>query len=287
MKPARFEYRCPTTVSAAIEQLAEAGEEARFLAGGQSLIPLMGLRLAAPTRLIDLGRIPELRYVEVADGLLRIGAMTTQRTLERSTAVAEAAPLLAGAMPYIGHRAIRARGTIGGSVCHADPTAELPVVLRALDAEFVAQGPAGPRTIPAEDFFETLFTSALQEDEMLVEVRIPTTTGRRWWFDEVSRRHGDFAIVSCAAIVGRNGDPPRVVLGGMASTPLRVEKAEQHIGGDPEAARAAARVGVQDTDPTTDLHASAATRRRIAEALVARALRAVTATDGTSEGEKR
>lgn len=265
----------PTTVADTVACLAEAGDEGRLLAGGQSLIPLMSLRLAAPGRIIDLGAVTELQFIELDGDRLRIGAMTTQRSVERSAEVAEAAPLLAYAMRYIGHRAIRSRGTIGGSVCHADPAAELPSVLQALGAELVARGGAGERVIAADDFFESLFTSALREGEVLTEIRIPAAGSRRWSFQEVSRRHGDFAIVLAAIAASGNGAPPRIVLGGMGSSPVRALEAERLLAdGDtgPDALGKAAEAAVRDTKPSSDFHASAETRTRIAETLVRRGL---------------
>jgi CO/xanthine dehydrogenase FAD-binding subunit len=265
----------PTSVADTVALIGEAGDEGRLLAGGQSLIPLMSLRMAAPGRIIDLGAVTELDYIELDRDRLRIGAMTTYRTIERSPEVAEAAPLLAYSMRYIGHRAIRSRGTIGGSVCHADPAAELPSVLQALGAELVARGAAGERVIASDGFFKTHFTSALQEGELLTEVRVPLAGSRRWSFQEVSRRHGDFAIVLAAIAASGNGAAPRIVLGGLGSTPVRALEAERLLAdGDtgPDSIRAVARVAVQDTRPSSDFHASAETRTRIAETLVRRGL---------------
>src|SRR5712672_1096597 len=200
MKLPPFEYEAPTTVGEAVDLLAEHGDEASVLAGGQSLIPLLALRLARPAVLIDINGIDELSGVSVIDGHVTIGAMTREYVAEASGTVADTLPLLAAALPLIGHEAIRSRGTIGGSLAHADPAAELPAVARALDAEFVVRGPSGERVIPAAQWFEGYLTTSRRPDELLVEVRCPTAredTGAS--FTEVARRHGDFAIVGLGA----------------------------------------------------------------------------------------
>src|SRR5881628_249850 len=203
MKPAAFDYFTPVTVDEAVALLAEHGGEAKPLAGGQSLIPAMNFRLARPAALVDLNRIPELSYVraEPDGGALVIGAMTRQRALERSDVVRRAAPLMAEAMPYVAHPQIRNRGTVGGSVAHADPAAELPAVTLALEARFRARSRSGERTIPAAEFFKGLLETALEPDELLVEIAIPHSPARSGYaFAEVARRHGDYALVGVAAV---------------------------------------------------------------------------------------
>jgi carbon-monoxide dehydrogenase medium subunit len=232
----------------------------------------MSLRLAAPSRIIDLGAVAELRYIEHDGDRLRIGAMTTQQSVERSPIVDEVAPLLAYAMRFVGHTATRSRGTVGGSACHADPTAELPVVLQALDAELVARGRATDRLIAADDFFESVFTTALKEDELLVEIRIPAGGARPWSFQEVSRRRGDFALVSAAMVAAEDRRLARIVLGGLGSTPIRARRAEQALADGAVAPREVARAAVAGTQPPSDIHASAKTRRHIAETLVRRGI---------------
>lgn len=259
MKPSRFEYARPTSVAEAVALVSESEGEAALLAGGQSLVPRMNLRVVAPRRIVDLGGVAELRYVEPDGDKLRIGAMTTQETAERSPIVKEAAPLLAHALRFVGYRATRSRGTLGGSACHADPTAELPVVLQALRAQLVARGPSGERLIPADDFFASAFTTALREDELLVEVRIPAARARPWWFREVSRRPGGVALVSVAMVGGDDGAQPRIVIGGMGPTPVLADGA-------------GAQAAVAETEPPSDVHATAATRRHIAEGLVRRGI---------------
>ena len=200
MKLPHVDYEAPKTVSEAVGLLAEHQDEASVQAGGQSLIPLLALRLARPAVLVDINGIDELSGVSAADGWVAIGAMTREYLAEESETVAEAVPLLAAALPLIGHEAIRSRGTIGGSLAHADPAAELPAVARALDAEFVLRGPSGERVVPAAEWFEGFLTTSRRPDELLVEVRFPAAErGTGVSFQEVARRHGDFAIVGLAA----------------------------------------------------------------------------------------
>src|SRR5260370_7550630 len=196
MKLPPFEYEAPTTVAEAVDLLAEHGDEASVVAGGKSLIPLLALRLARPAVLIDINGIGELSGVSAADGWVAIGAMTREYVAEESETVADAVPLLAAALPLIGHEAIRNRGTIGGSLAHADPAAELPAVARALDAEFVVYGQSGERVVPAAERFEGFLTPSRRPDELLVEVRFPAAgRGAGISFQEVTRRPGDFAIL--------------------------------------------------------------------------------------------
>jgi carbon-monoxide dehydrogenase medium subunit len=279
VKPAPFDYRAPTSVPETVELLAEYGEEAKVLAGGQSLLPLMALRLARPGLLVDIGGVAELRQSAV-NGTVELGAGIRQRSLERDPQMAEHCPLLAAALPLIAHPPIRNRGTIGGSLAHGDPAAELPTVAVALDAELVAIGVRGSRPIAAADFFLGHFTTALAPDELLVQVRFPSrspNTGAA--FDEISRRHGDFALVGCAAVVTLAGDGTiadvRLVFSGVASTPQRTVEAEAVlIGARPgaEAWAAAAAEVSRVLRPTADLHASAAYRRHVGGVLAARAL---------------
>ena len=199
MKLPYVEYEAPTTMAEAVDLLAEYQDEASVLAGGQSLIPLMALRLARPAVLIDINGLSELSLVAVKDGRVTIGAMTREYVAEDSATVGDTVPLLAAALPLIGHEAIRSRGTIGGSLAHADPAAELPAVARALDAEFVVRGRAGERVVPAADWFEGYLATSRRPDEILAEVRFPAAgPGTGVAFLEVARRHGDFAIVGLA-----------------------------------------------------------------------------------------
>jgi carbon-monoxide dehydrogenase medium subunit len=281
MKLPPFDYEAPQTVSEAVELLAEHGDEASVLAGGQSLIPLLALRLARPAVLIDINGLDELSGVSAADGWVAIGAMTREYAAEESERVAQAVPLLAAALPFIGHEAIRSRGTIGGSLAHADPAGELPAVARALDAEFVVRGPSGTRVIPAEEWFEGFLTTSRQPDELLVEVRFPTAgPGTGVSFQEVARRHGDFAIVGLAASMtlsdGVIGEA-RLALAGFSDVPVRATAAEDLLAGERPSTGLfdeAARLVTDDADPPADLQGSSEYRKTIAAALVRRGLRA-------------
>ena len=280
MKLPPVEYEAPTTVAEAIDLLAEHLDEASVLAGGQSLIPLLALRLARPAVLIDINGVDELSGVSATDGWMAIGAMTREYVAEESEAVADTVPLLAAALPLIGHEAIRSRGTIGGSLAHADPAAELPAVARALDAEFVVRGQSGERVIPAAQWFEGFFTTSRRPDELLVEVRFPTAgRGTGISFQEVARRHGDFAIVGLAASLTLSGgaiSDARLAFAGMSDVPVRAAAAEDLLVGErpsTELFDEAARRATGDIDPPADLHGSAEYRKKVAAALVRRGLR--------------
>jgi carbon-monoxide dehydrogenase medium subunit len=281
MKLPPVDYEAPATVSEAVELLAEHQDEASVLAGGQSLIPLLALRLARPAVLVDINGIAELSGVSATDGWVAIGAMTREYVAEESETIADAVPLLAAALPLIGHEAIRSRGTIGGSLAHADPAAELPAVARALDAEFVVRGPAGERVVPAAEWFEGFLTTARRPDELLTQVRFPAAErGTGISFQEVARRHGDFAIVGLAASLtlsdGVIGDA-RLAFAGLGDVPVRAGDAEDLlVGGRPSAElfEEAARRATGDIDPPADLHGSADYRKKVAAALVRRGLRA-------------
>ncbi|HEY0017414.1 MAG TPA: xanthine dehydrogenase family protein subunit M [Longimicrobium sp.] len=281
MKPAPFEYHRPDSVEEALALLAEHGYDAKLLAGGQSLVPAMNFRMATPAVLIDLNRIPGLDDIARADDGLRIGAMARQRAAERSDLVAAHAPLLAETLPYVAHAQIRNRGTIGGSIAHADPAAEMPAVMLALDARFHLRGPGGTRVVAAGDFFTGLFGTALDAEEMLVEVEIPSAAPRTGWaFDEVSRRHGDYALAGLAAVVqvdeaGRC-TAARISLLSVGDGPvLAAQAAAALVGQAPteDAIRAAAEAAAQrDVDPPGDIHATPAYRRQLVEVLVRRVL---------------
>jgi aerobic carbon-monoxide dehydrogenase medium subunit len=281
MKLPQVEYEAPKTVSEALELLAEHLDEASVLAGGQSLIPLLALRLAHPAVLIDINGIAELSGASAADGQVAIGAMTREYLAEESATVADAVPLLAAALPLIGHEAIRSRGTIGGSLAHADPAAELPAVARALDAEFVVRGQSGERVIPAAEWFEGYLTTSRRPDELLVEVRFPAAgRGTGISFQEVARRHGDFAIVGLATSLtlseGAISDA-RLAFAGVSDVPVRAVDAEDLLVGErpsTELFDEAARRATDDIDPPADLHGSSEYRKKVAAALVRRGLRA-------------
>ena len=283
MKLPDFEYEAPTTLAEAVGLLAEHQDEASILAGGQSLIPLMALRLARPPVLVDINGLSELSGVSLADRWVTVGAMTREYMAEESETVAESVPLLAAALPLIGHEAIRSRGTIGGSLAHADPAAELPAVARALGAEFVVRSQSGERVIPAAEWFEGYLATARRPDEILVEVRFPAAgPGTGASFQEVARRHGDFAMVGLAASLtladGAVSDA-RLAFSGVADVPVRAAEAEDFLVGQepsPQLFEEAARRATADLDPPADLHGSAEYRKKVAATLVRRGLRAAT-----------
>jgi carbon-monoxide dehydrogenase medium subunit len=281
MKLPHVDYEAPKTVPEAVGLLAEHQDEASVLAGGQSLIPLLALRLARPAVLIDINGIDELSGVSAADGWVAIGAMMRDYVAEESGTVADAVPLLAAALPLIGHEAIRSRGTVGGSLAHADPAAELPAVARALDAEFVVCGQSGERVVPAAEWFEGYLTTSRRPDELLVEVRFPAAgRGMGVSFQEVGRRHGDFAIVGLAASLTLSGgaiSDARLAFAGISDVPVRATGAEDLLVGEGPSAELfaeAARRATGDIDPPADLHGSSEYRRKVAAALVRRGLRA-------------
>ena len=229
MKPAPFKYARAQSAEEASSLLAQYGDEAKILAGGQSLIPLLNMRLARPEVLIDISRVDALADI-VANGGLTIGATATQAATLRSADVRRYAPILTEAVRYIGHVGIRSRGTIGGSAAHADPASEVPAVLLALDAQLVATGPGGERSISADEFFVSTFTTALEEDEVLTRIELPyPVDDARWSFQEVARRHGDYALAGVAAVAQVDGsgvvEKARIALSGVSDRPVRAEQA--------------------------------------------------------------
>ena len=279
MKPPPFEYHAPETVNEALALLTQHGDEAKALAGGQSLIPVLNFRLARPAVLVDLNRIDALRGIE-ANGSLTIRAMTRQREAERSAAIAQRAPLLTEALGWVAHPQIRTRGTIGGSVAHADPAAELPAVMLALDARFRLRRGSTERTLRADEFFTGLFTTALAVDELLVAIEIPAPAPRTGSaFVEVARRHGDFALVGVAAMVELDDSglcrAVRLAYVNAGPGPFRSAGAERALQGqrfEREVLRAAADAAVADARPGSDVHASADYRRQLVRVLTERAL---------------
>ncbi|HEX6899355.1 MAG TPA: xanthine dehydrogenase family protein subunit M [Thermoanaerobaculia bacterium] len=284
MKPAPFEYLAPDSLDAALDVLASNGGDAKLLAGGQSLIPVMNFRLAQPALLVDLNRLRELDYVrrDGQDGGLRLGAMTRQRTLEREPLVAELAPLLREAVPFIAHPQIRNRGTVGGSLAHADPAAELPAVAVALGARFRLRRGAGERWVEARDFFSGLLSTVLEPDEMLVEVALPPPTPRTGWaFLEVARRLGDYAQVGIAAGItldeaGRCREA-RLVYLSVGDRPVEAREATRMLTGaeptDEAIAAAAEKAAADEMNPHDDIHASGDFKRHLARVITGRALR--------------
>ena len=280
MKPPLLDYRSPSSLDEALALRSEYAYDSVVLAGGQSLMPMLNLRLARPEVLIDLGRVAELAAISELDGGVSLGAMARQRSAERSELIRERAPLVQQALGHVGHPTIRNRGTVGGSVAHSDPAAELPAVCVALDAELVARGVAGERTIAAEDFAVGFMTTALAPDELLVEVRIPASAATfRTAFIEIARRHGDFALVGVAAAIALDGDglinDARLVFTGVGLMPVRAREAEASLlgtSGDSAALATAADRVTGELQPRTDGHASGDYRRRVAGVLTRRAL---------------
>ncbi|MGH8985166.1 MAG: FAD binding domain-containing protein [Acidimicrobiia bacterium] len=270
MIPAPFEYVRADSAAAALAALAEHGDEAKLLAGGMSLLPLMKLRLATPTVLVDVGRLRELSYVRDAGAHLAIGALTRHRDLEISDLLAaECAPLRAVAAE-VGDNQVRHRGTIGGSVAHGDPASDLPAALLALDATVAVVGPGGERAIPAAEFFRGFLETALAPDELVSEIRVPKLPGARFSYQKFNRRAQDWAIVGALAV--RNGDT-RVALVNMGGTPLRARGVEEALAAGSAPGEAAERAA-DGTDPPADLNASPDFREHLARVLVRRALEA-------------
>jgi carbon-monoxide dehydrogenase medium subunit len=287
MKPAPFKYLAPTTVQEALAHLAEHGWDAKVLAGGQSLIPIMNFRLAQPAVLVDLNDIPELFFIQPnGNGGLRVGAMTRQSEVERDPLVAERAPLVYETMPSIAYPQIRTRGTFGGSIAHADPAAQLPALSVALNGRFRLRKQAGDRWVTADEFFVALFTTVLEPDELLVEVALPPMPPRSGWsFQEVARRQHDFPLAGVAAVVTLDGTVPpaearcqeaRLVFLSVGDGPMLAHQAAAILQGQkpaPDVIRAAAETAAQhDIDPVSDIHATAEFRRHLARVLAQRAL---------------
>jgi carbon-monoxide dehydrogenase medium subunit len=263
VKCAPFEYVRAASVDEAVKVLVDAEGEGKLLAGGQSLVPLLALRMARPSVLVDVNRIPGLSGIHPEDGAVRVGAMTRHAALTRQTHH----PLLAEAARWIGHTAIRTRGTTGGSIAHADPSAELPVVAVGTGATATVAGPAGARTVPAEELFVGALMTSLADDEVIVDVAFPVPT--RWGFAEFARRHGDFALVT--AVVAEVAGQLRIALGGVGPIPVRGTAGEQVLAAGSTAREAAAAASAA-LEPTADLHGSAPFRRAIAAEMIRRAL---------------
>ncbi|NMH98412.1 FAD binding domain-containing protein [Pseudonocardia acidicola] len=288
MKPPAVKYARAGDVQEAVALLREHGADAKVLAGGQSLVPLMSFRLARPSILIDINRVGELDYIREDNGSLLIGAMTRQRDVEISRTVADAVPLLPQALHHVGHVTNRNRGTIGGSLAHADPASELPALVTGLAGELVVEGPKGSRTIVAEDFFVGTFTTAMEPDEVLAAVRLPRLpAGTGVAVEELARRHGDFAIVAAMAAVhlGSDGsvDLVRLAASGVDSVPVRLHAAEAVLAGAQPTAEvidAAAATVADSINPTGDVHAPASYRRDMARLLVKRAVAAAVERSG-------
>ena len=281
MKPAKFDYYAPTTLDEALELLARHGPDAKVLAGGQSLMPMMNLRLVRPAVVIDINRVAGLAGINQADGAITIGALTRQRQLERSSAVRDAFPVIAAAISHVGHFQIRNRGTIGGSLAHADPAAEIPALCTALDAEFVVAHSGGEQTVAAADFAIGPLVTALAPEQLLTQVRLPLlpADGWRWGFREVSRRDGDFALVGAIAMLRLDADnvcrEARITMFAVGDAPARMAAAEESLVGrvvDADARAEAAALVSEAVDPGSDIHASAEYRKEVSAVMARRAL---------------
>jgi len=282
LKPAPFRYIAVESAVEAVEVLSQYGYESKLLAGGQSLVPLLNFRLARPAVLIDISRIQDHREIQIEGESLVLGGLARQREMELSALIKEHCPLLSEAAPYIGHVAIRNRGTIGGSLAHADPAAELPALAVALEAEFVLQSQSGTRIVPASDFFISVLTTALQPGELLAQVRIPlSNTFSGYSFLEIARRHGDFALVGVACLLRPAADRPeqvdsaRLVLMGVGDVPFRAGGAEAILSGQKasqQTFKEAAAAVLDEIEPASDLQASATYRRHLSGVLVYQAL---------------
>ena len=284
MRPAPFEYCAPRSVDEALDLLARHGEDAKLLAGGQSLVPMMNMRLVRPAVVVDLNRVAALDAVHGDAGGLRLGALVRQHALERDGRIAAAAPLLAEAAPLIGHLQTRARGTVGGSLAHADPAAELPACMIALDAVFHLRSARAARSVPAHEFFRGLLATALGPDELLTEIELPAPAPHAGHgFAEVARRHGDFALVGACAVLAVDQAGAcrhaRLVIFGAGDGPHLARATAGLLGAAPAPARLAevGRAAAEEIDARADLHATAAYRRRVAAGLAARVLTAAAA----------
>ena len=265
MKPAAFAYAKARSLDDAIRLLGAHQGEAKLLAGGQSLIATLNMRLSSPSLLVDINAVAGLDRISVQNGMVEIGAMTRHVTLERSSDIAKFAPLIARAMPHVAHPAIRNRGTIGGSIAYADPAAELPACLVALDGEIDIVGPGGRRSVNAGDFHKGLFETALGPHDVLTAVRFPAASAdTRVGFAELARRHGDYALVGLAAVA--RAKEVRLVYFGVGATPVRARKAEEALaGGSIDAA-----VNALDLDPSSDVHATGVVKKHLAGVLLRR-----------------
>jgi carbon-monoxide dehydrogenase medium subunit len=279
MKPAAFEYVVVDSVTRAVAALSEADGEAKILAGGQSLVPMLNFRLVKPAVLVDINRIPDLTFIEETDNEIRVGALTRHHQLEMSPVIARHLPVLGAAMTHVAHLAIRNRGTIGGSLSHADPAAELPMIALLLDAKLHIVSSRGKRTVAASEFFRDALTVDLAEDEMVTEIHVPKLPPKSGWgFEEVARRAGDFALAAVAATVTASDGmiaEARITLTGVGPTPVRVKKAEALLLGEKVEAKLIGRVieAVRTAiAPETDLHASSDYRRHLAGVLTGRAI---------------
>jgi CO/xanthine dehydrogenase FAD-binding subunit len=286
MKPAQFEYVAPTTLEAAVAALAAANGEGKVLAGGQSLLPLLNFRMARPAVLVDLNGIKDLSFIELRCDSVAIGALTRHCEIEHSPLIASRLPVMSAAMRHVAHLAIRNRGTIGGSLSHADPAAELPMMAMFYGASLMVQGPAGRRTIAAKDFFVDALTNCLEPDDIVVEIEFPILHHDGWAFEEMARRFGDFALASIAVSIRRGLtriEDARVAVMGVADTPLRLEEVEQQlceIEVDGRTPDCFSEWVTSSVTPNSDLHASSEYRKHLLGELAKRAMRTALAAKG-------
>ena len=288
MKPPRFDYHSPRTLPELLETLSTTGDEAVVLAGGQSLLPMLNFRLAAPSHIIDLGRVPRLDSVDSPNGSVEVGAMVTHRRMETEPVVAASAPLAQHAARFVGYRAIRNRGTVGGSVAHADPAAEWPIVLLALDGDVGLASVRGRRRVAAEDFFESVYTTAKRPDEVVTSLSFSARFARSWGFSEFQRRSGDFATVAvavaCAVEAGEVAEA-RGAIAGVADRPVRCRAAEAALtAGSRTAASDAAEAACDSIEPISDIHGSSSFRKRLIYAETLRAARQALNANGAGGG---
>jgi CO/xanthine dehydrogenase FAD-binding subunit len=279
MKPVKFDYVAPTTLDAAVEALTAANGEGKLLAGGQSLLPLLNFRMSRPAVLVDLNGINDLSFIELRGDSVAIGALTRHREIEHSPLIASKLPVMSAAMRHVAHLAIRNRGTIGGSLSHADPAAELPMMAMFYNASLIVQGAGGRRTVAAKDFFVDALTNSLEPEDIVVEIEFPVLQHDGWAFEEVARRFGDFALASIAVSI-RSGPSSimdaRVAVMGVADTPLRLQDVEKQVceieidGGTSERF---SELVMSSVTPHSDLHASAEYRKHLLGELAKRAMR--------------
>jgi CO/xanthine dehydrogenase FAD-binding subunit len=289
MKPAAFDYVAPTSLEAAVEALAAANGDGKVMAGGQSLVPLLNFRMTRPSVVVDLRKIPGLSFIEERGSTIAIGALTRHADVERSSIVAAKLPVMSAAMPHVAHLAIRNRGTIGGSIAHADPAAEHPMLAVFYDATIKAQGPNGRRDIAAEQLFHAALTTSLEPDEIVYEIEYPILSSHNGWgFEEVARRFGDFALGCVAVSLERNGGlmhDARVAVMGVDETPRRLCEAEDVLrdaSGETAVFKQFARTVRMAVSPPSDIHVSSDYRRALIGALAERAVAAAWARAGGS-----
>jgi 2-furoyl-CoA dehydrogenase FAD binding subunit len=281
MKPASFNYYRPSTLEETLQLLQDCGDEGKLIAGGQSLIPILNMRLSSLEHVIDINGLRELDFIRLEEGILKIGGLCRQRSLEKSPTVKEVAPLLSEAVPFIGHVQTRNRGTVGGSLVHADPTAEIPLSLLALDATAIIQSAEETREVPVQDFFITYLTTDIASTEMLTEIQIPVDTlPKGYAFVEFSRRHGDFALVAAACLLDTDEDGTitagRLAIGGVDAVPMIAQEAMDVLLGEKltdALLEEAGQIAAENTDPEGDLHASREYRLHLAKVFTKRAIR--------------